>query len=273
MNYTFDMTIYIESFLIQNVLINFCLLRLVLLTSKSKSSFWRLFFGAFVGAIASVIVAMFLENVVAINIIKLLCALVMVLIAFKCKAKGYAFNLILLFLYTYAFGGGIMSLTSAVYVTNFGVVMNSKISLEVICLLIIGLTYVFEMVAKHIKGKIKNGKFIYNTTLFLNGQKLKVNAFLDSGNMLSFNGQPVVVIDLKTYLKLSKTDLVQFYLKRFESIKTGTVNGSENLRIDKLDKMVIDCGKKKKVVYNPPIAITPNFKAENYSVLISPSLV
>ncbi len=267
------MTIYIETFLIQNFLINLCLLKLVSITTKSKGKFFRLCLSSLFGCIVSLVIAYFLTNNIILNIAKILCAIVMIKIAFSVKLKNFIFNFILLFLYTYAFGGAIMSLTSCVYFTNAGIVMSSNVSLEIICLIILVITYLFELVAKHLKYKFKTNNFIYEVTLYLNQNHITINAYLDTGNLLTYNGLPVVILDLKTYLKLTKNNLIKFYLTPSKTIKTNTVNGSENLKLIKLDKMIIHNGKNKKSIKEQYVAVTPNFKADNYSALLSPNVI
>jgi len=272
-SYTFAMSIFIEDFLLQNILINYCLLRLVELTTKSKTKFIRLFFASLIGGLISVFVAVIIKNNVLINITKLICGLIVVFVAFKTKLKGFLFNFILLFLYTYALGGSVMGLSGAVYNTNFGVVMQSKVSLEMVCLIVIAVTYVFQLVAKHLKQKLKSNNYIYELTLYLGKNAITINAFLDSGNMLTHNGEPVVILNLQSYMELTKTNLVNYYLANLKVIKTSTVCGNENLKLFIADKIVIKNGKHSKVIKHQQIAVTNNFKADNYSALISPALI
>lgn len=267
------MTIYIESFLLQNILINYCLLRLVELTTKSKTGVFRLIISSIFGAFFSVIVAIFLNNNLIINILKLLCSLIMIRVAFKVKIKNFIFNLILLFIYTYAFGGAVMTITGSVYTSNAGIVMNSKVSLEVISLTLIAVSYIFELVAKVIKQKVAYSRFIYQLTLYLGNKHIKINGFLDTGNMLKYEGESVVIIDLPSFIKLADTNLINYSLTDFKQVKTGTVNGCQNLKIIKLDKIKIKNGKKTKIISNQYVAITNKINSDNYSALISPNLI
>ena len=192
------MTIYIESFLIQNILINFCLLRLVYLTTKSKTSTFKLVLSAIVGAIFSVVCAYLLTSNLIMNAIKLITSIAMIIIAFNVNFKQFLFNFILLFAYTYAVFGAIIALSSASYFTSFGVVTASKINLNLIAILVIVFSYIFELVCKHIKFKIKSNNLIYPITLIDNGNKVKIDAYLDTGNLLNVAGEPVIVVDFGT---------------------------------------------------------------------------
>ena len=99
-----------------------------------------------------------------------------------------------------------------------------------------------------------------------------MNAYLDTGNFLNHNGQPVLILDLDAYLKLTKINIISFYTTKTEEIKTGTVNGHNNLKIFRIDKMEIKNGKSKTELKNQIIAIntTNCFKNTNYQALLSP---
>lgn len=265
------MIIYIESFLIQNVLINFCLLRLVVITLKSKTSFIRQLSASILGAGFSVISAIFLSDQLILNLIKFSCAILMLLVAFKQSKKQFVFSLLLLFLYTYALGGAIINLTSTNYYTSFGVVSSSKFSLELITIIAIVITYIYESIAKTIRIKLKTNNLIYPLSLYFKNNKVNINAYLDTGNFLNYNGEPVIIIDIDTYLKLSKKNLIDYYLSKEGEITAKTVNGNNNLKLFKIDKIEIKINKEKKTYLNHYIAVSSNkFKDSNYQALLSP---
>lgn len=265
------MTIYIESFLLHNVLINFCLLRLVVITLKSKTNFFRLISASIVGAGFSVISAIFLSNQIILNFLKFACAIITLVIALKQSKKQFIFSIILLFLYTYALGGAIMNLTSTNYYTSFGIISASKFSLELITTLAIVVTYIYEFIAKYIKFKLKTNNLIYPITLYSKEKKIDLQAYLDTGNFLNINGEPVIIVDLKSYLKLSNKNLIDFYLSKNDEIVANTVNGSNNLKLFKIDKIEIKINKERKTYFNQYIAVSPNkFKDLNYQALLSP---
>ena len=268
------MEIYIETFLLQNILINFCILKLVETTTKYKTSLYKISTSCIVGSFFSVMSAICLTNILAINLIKFLCAICMVKLTFRTNLKQFTTCFILLFTFTFALGGAITSLSSTTYVTNFGIISNCKLNLTNICLLIIALTYTIDIVAKGLKNRAKSNNYIYTIELELNNQKLKLNAYLDSGNLLQFNNKPVVILDLKTYLKLSKTDLIEFYLNNTNSIKTNTVTGCQNLKLFKIDKIKI-YAKQTIILENQFVAINTNnsFKNTNYQALLSPLML
>lgn len=269
------MTIYIENFLIQNIIINFCLLRIVYLTTKSKTSTFKIIIASIIGSSFSVLVAIFIQSNYIINILKFICATIMIKLAFKVNLKNFISNILLLFFYTFAFGGAIMSLSANTYITNFGIVSSSKFNLEIICLIIIALTYIVEKIASNIKNKLKINNYIYEIILSHGKTTLSINAFLDTGNLLNLNGKPVIIIDLETYLKLTHTNIVEFYLKKTIEINTNTVIGNNKLKLFEIDSLKIKTKNKVIEIKNQLIAVNTkaNFKDQNYNALLSPLIL
>lgn len=266
------MSIYLEDFLLQNIIINFCLIKLVLITTKPNSSFFKILCASIIGSLFSLIICLFISNTIIINLFKLLCSNLMILTAFKQTKKQHFFNLILLFIYTYALGGIITSFNPTTYYTPFGIIISCKFTLELICSLIIVFTYIFELITKHLKLKINLNNFIYNLTLKHKNKIIKINAYMDSGNLLNYNGQPVLILDLNTYLTLTKTNLIDFHLCNTNKITTKTIVGTNELKLFTIDKIKFKINKKNIELNNQLIAVnnTNCFKNTNYQALLSP---
>ena len=266
------MEIYIEVFLIQNILINFCLLKLVYLTTKIKTTTFKLILSSLLGAVPSVLTAIIIQNNIVLNIVKITTAMLMLIVAFKQTKKQFIFNYMLLFLFTYAFGGIVISLSSQVYFTSFGAVLTSKFSLELICIIFIIFTYVYEHLVKHLKLKINTNSLIYNLKLSHKNNTISINAYMDTGNLINHNGEPVLILDLDAYLKLTKTNLINFLSSNMETISTTTINGSNKLKLFKIDKIEIKNKNKIIEINSCYVAINQinRFKNTNYQALLSP---
>lgn len=267
------MVIYIEKFLFQNIIINFCLLRLVYLTSRFKTSTPRQIFSATIGAIFSVLVASRIYNITYVNIIKFLCSIIMIICAFKTNFKQFIYSFILLFIYTYALGGAIMTISSNSTITTNGIIMTSKFNLDIVTLLIIFLSYIFEISLKQTKNRLLNGNFIYSIELILKNKIIKLKAFIDTGNNLSYNGQPVIVLDSEYFFKL--IDLSNYLNLNPEKISSSTIFGNKNLQLYQLDELKIYTPKTIKTIKNQYVALdfTHTFKHTNYQALLSPALI
>ena len=268
------MTIYIESFMLENVLINFCLLRLVKISTKAHTTTFRLIVSSIIGAAFSLVGAMFLTNHIMLNIFKFVSGICMIGVCFKSKFKGQLVNFILLFVYTYALAGGIMALSGTSYITSFGAIMVSKISQIAVCVIVTILTYIFELVSKHFKVRLKTNSFIYSVTLFDGKRKIKLNAYLDTGNMLNVDGSGVLILDSAELCKLKNISMVDVCLNK-NCIMTGTVSGSGGLKLYKIDRMQIKSGFKHKEFKNPYVAtsLSSSFLDTNYQALLSPLFI
>ncbi len=266
------MEIYIEIFILQNILINMCLLRLVYLTTKSKTSFFKLLLASLIGTIPSIICQILISNIAVLNVAKIIAAFAMIGLAFKQSKKQFIFNFILMFIYTYTFGGLIISLNSNTYFTQAGIITSSTFSLEMICAIILVFTYIFEKIAKQIKLKIQTGNLIFPTTLTLNNNSIKINSYLDTGNFLNIDGKPMLLLDLEAYLKLSKLNIIDFLTNNSSTISTSTVAGNNKLKVFKVEKIEIKTEKKTLIYENTFVAVntTNCFKNANYQALISP---
>lgn len=266
------MEIYVEIFLIENILINFCLLKLINSTTKSSTNFFKLFLSSFLGATSSILIIYFIESTLILNIFKLLTATLMISVCFKQSKKQFITNLILLFLFTYTLGGLITNLNSKTHITPLSVMVFNKFSLEIICVIITLATYIFDLVCRHLRLNIKTTNLLYNLTLTQNNKSIKINAYLDTGNFLNHNGQPVLLLDIKAFLKLTNTNLIDFYLTESEKISAGTINGTNYLKIFKIDKVKIQNKTTNIELKNQIIAINTNssFKNKNYQALLSP---
>ncbi|MBR1988711.1 MAG: sigma-E processing peptidase SpoIIGA [Clostridia bacterium] len=267
------MTIYIEEFLLQNIIINFCLLRLLYVSTKYRTNNLKLVSSAIVGAVFSAVSAMFLTDQMLINILKLVCSFLMIFISFNLKTKQFIFSYILLFVYTYALGGALMSFASNSQITTSGIIMQSNYSLELITLFIVLLTYIFELSLKHTKNKILNNNYIYKIQLKSGKNTLKINAFIDTGNNLSYNGKSVMILDNQCFFKLM--DIKTILNKDNTILKVATISGVKNLRIHLLDEVKIFSNNKPKIIKNQYVAIdqTNSFSSTNYQALLSPSMI
>lgn len=266
------MEIYVEIFLLQNTLINFCLLKLIYLTTKSKTNFIRLFFASFLCALPNLIVIQIINNTLFLNLIKLTTAIMMISLAYKQNLKQFIFNFILLFLYTYAFLGIVLTISSSTHLMASGAVISNNFKLETICFIFLICTYILEYVVKHIKLKINTNNLIYNITLTHKNRTIKTTAYLDTGNFLNQNGKPILVLNLNTYLNLTHTNLISFYATKSDTIQSSTINSNGQLKLFKIDKLIINNTNFNEEIIEPLVAVSANncFKNTNYDALLSP---
>lgn len=269
------MIVYVEFVLIQTIIINFCLLKLVKITTKNQSTLFRIFLASCFGAMCHIVAIRLLSNKIVLNLIEFCAICVMLKICFKINVKQHVYSLILMYIFSFSLSGFATAMNSRTYYTTFGTVTTAKFNVDAICLLIILATYIYELVLNHIKTRISTSSLIYNIKLMHKNKHIKTQAFLDTGNCLNFNGSPVIVLDLFSFLKLYNYDLINFFKQNTEVLSTSTVNGTSNLKIFKIDKIEIYHKNKKIKHFNQYVAVNTNdcFKNSNYKALISPMFI
>lgn len=270
------MDMYIEDFLIQNCLINLCLLKLVKTTTKHATNTFKLLLASLFGTIISILTAKLLTNILICNILKFLGYMLMLKICFKTTFKQFLTELILLLLYSFAFYGLTIVLNKNYVLTDYGILTEQKINMWTMLSICLIASHIFELVAKHIKYKLKTNNLIYSVNLKIKQNTISVNAFLDTGNMLTINNQPVLILDLSSFLQLSKQSYIDYILaKHPQNLQVATVTGKSNLKLYVLDNLQINIDGKVKEFQNPIVAVNDcdKFKQSNYQALLSPAFL
>lgn len=270
------MEIYIEDFILQNSLINMCLLRLTQLTTKNQTSLFKITFASIVGTGFSVLCAGFVSNAVIINLLKIICAFVMLKICFKINFKQVLGSLLILFAYTLALCGLVNLLCGGGNLSTGGIMFANNIHLwQVLAICLVG-SYLLGFVASQIKLKLNLSNLIYSIKLKQNGNCLTLHAFLDTGNMLNLNGQPVLVLDLDSFLRLTKQTYIDYLLKQSNqnSLDLQTVSGCNKLNLFQIDELQIKINHKTKTFNLAMVAVSnQKFSSGNYQALLSPAFL
>ncbi len=187
------MEVYLEYAIIDNLIMDYLLLKGTAKLTKTRSTFFRLSLGAIVGTIIAVIIPIFNLNDGLAFLIKIILAMLITLISCEHKSVfNYLKFLNVFILLTFAVGGmiiGVLSLLGIDYSTegvkNAGVLpVGVNFLVAFIC---------YKIIKKVTLSKINklNKNFECEITLEVNGIRKKFMAFVDSGNTL---------IDAKTNL-------------------------------------------------------------------------
>ena len=110
------MTIYLDLIFLENIVINYIILYVTGLISKSKIKQKNILLGASIGAIYSIIYYLLKLKVYSIFIIKIILSIVIIYIVFKSNNFKDLFKLVLLFYLTsFVFGGAAIA---TIYMVN-----------------------------------------------------------------------------------------------------------------------------------------------------------
>ena len=236
------MKIYIEQAIITNFIIDFCILLVISKLICPTTKYKHILFSALFGSIASLI-ATYWNNLIINNALKILTSIIMLQII-KIKTKKQIFlSCMLMLVLSYIIGGAILS--------NFGTQSASGYAISGVSLLpVFAITIIFTFIncklITWIKAKITANSNIYDITLVNNNKQLSIKSFIDSGNGLYDNSNPVSLINFDTFSKLTNITLNQYLTNDFNSlnnahfIEANTIAGKRKILVFTINELRIN---------------------------------
>lgn len=253
------MIIYIDIFLIENTILNLIVLVSTVYVSKINIRFYKLVILSFIGSIYTIIemyIFSLYYNSVLKLIIKILVIIVCVVLVCKGTLKEKVKFMFVFFMISFIYSG-----ISYFVIYNF----------NVFSIKYIGISFVVSFILCYIFSKINNNGLnsknrICNIEVYINNKNLKLQALIDSGNMVKdpVGGRDVIIIEsdeLKTVFDIN-------YLNFLKCITEGKLLDTYDSEIEKENKV------KDKYKYN--INIIPFYSLGNPNGIlcgIKPDLV
>ena len=222
-----SMTVYIEYVFLSNLIFNFLLLHFTVKILKIKYKKLRLFLSDLFGTAVAIIIPLFnIASILAV-IVKLALSVGIVLILASYKSKKQFFAALLLFWgLTFALGGVLFGIYFIFGIDfslqqDLSVVSNSPLPLfigGILCFI-----FLTKNLVAYISGKKASAKFVYDVALILDGKRLNLQGFLDSGNMLEdeASGLPVVIIVSQKIKAAVKEKVAEILLNKTDGIKNA----------------------------------------------------
>lgn len=246
----FAMQVYVELAVLENFCMDFTLLYCAKLTVKNTASRKRVGVAAALGACFAVAFPLFGLNGAWAAVVKIISGLLICLCAGKFgSVKGYIKFTGTFLLYSAVLAGalyGIFSLAGIEYAEGGGYILSSvPVGIPLFgALCLVG-------AARALKNKFtKAEKSTVTCNIFLGGNKISLPAFFDSGNKVSFRGEPVSVIPQSFAKKLIDTEGIK------DEVKIHTVAGSKKIKVFTADRLEIDYGKKFSTLYGVKIGVS-----------------
>ncbi|MBO7149701.1 MAG: sigma-E processing peptidase SpoIIGA [Clostridia bacterium] len=259
------MTVYIEYVIINNVIIDYLMLKATFLLTGNPLHKRRLFLCAFLGGVTALVYPTLEINQVILTLVKIMAGLLIVLLASEYKSvKSFYVNAVIFFFYTFLTGGviiGVFNLLGIEYQTEL-----------IVASIVIPVYLVLKVLAK-VKDYFFRRKtvesFLYKVELSLNNQTLVAKGFLDTGNSLLDNGEPVILCDKHFAKKLIANNIAKI---KFKKIEISTATGKRQNLAFKLDRLVLYTLDKEHIFNNVMVCISHlNFR--DYSVILHPDLI
>lgn len=264
------MQVYLEYAILDNLIINFILLKTTCNLVKIKTSFLMLFISSAVGTIVAILLPLF-DLIAFYNVIvKLVLALLMPYLLTKYfSVKKYFITVFVFLTLTFLTGGVIFAI---MYFADLSFEWEYPIvPIGITFLLVYFVSKLTIKCTKILYKKRDIHPFLKKCILVINGVKIKVNGFIDSGNHLydEKSGLPIVVANNNIYQKIKNGKNLKYH----SSINIDTVSGSGKLDLYIIDKLLIYNGDSVNIFNSVLIGFSSaNFFSSDYELLLHPSL-
>lgn len=266
------MQVYVEDVFIDNFVIDFLLLlltsRILHLNAKKR----LMVLGALIGVLGTVLSLLFsLSGITAILYKIILSAVLVLCITPTTNLKKFFLAHITFITLTFVFGGLITAIS-----LNFGkpiITENGETLYElglpmgiILGTISLGAFAIIKFI-KSLQKRLVQSSFYCTATLFDNDKKIKIRAFIDSGNTLidPLTQKPVMFISYQSFSKIFQDIPIALVmlkkpvpaLKNSHYISLGTItNQKSSALVFTVDKIIIKNDKKTIEIESPTLALT-----------------
>ncbi|QOR36213.1 sigma-E processing peptidase SpoIIGA [Clostridium sp. 'deep sea'] len=255
------MWLYVDIFLIQNIVFNIVAIYFALHITGVKRVFWRILLASFIGAVYAIIVVITNVNLASNILSKIIVVLIMLKIAVPTKNLPLYFQSVIGFFIVTAVVAGLISfispnVTQRFIVNDYFVVTNrSQWTLFFLWPFLLLLKWVYK---NYITFKEWYSNTLIAVEIRLNCQNIVLNTVLDTGNQLSgmFSKTPVIVVNRNSVLAQGGNIIYDIANK---------IQNGESLSFEE-EKIWKKCGKIIPFqVVGSDVSILPAFKPEQIS--------
>lgn len=260
------MTVYIEYVIIDNLIIDYLMLKATFALTGKTCSRRRLFVCAFFGSISALIYPLLSFSQIIMVAFKIISGFLIVLLCGGFKSfKFYYVNTAIFFFYTFITGGVILGVTS---------ILNIYPSSEFLTAIMVLPVYVVLNLLSRVKNYIFNRKkisdFCYTVKLIFKENTVESVGFLDTGNSLYDGENPVILCTEDLFFKLVGHDVFKVKLK---DIAVGTVNGTCQKKTFVIDRLILYILDEPNIYNNVTVCISSGLVGCGYSVILHPHLL
>ena len=237
-----EMTIYLDVIFLENAIINYIILYVTGIISKSRIKQSRLILGSIIGAIYSIIYYIFRLKMYSSFIIKIVLSIVIIYKSFNSKNfKQLLKQIVLFYLVSFVFGGAaiaIIYMANSHDITIQNGVLVGNYTLKTVLIGIVIAYFTILLAFKIIKTKISKKDLICDIQIELNNKIIQTKAMLDTGNMLRepITNIPVIVMEHTLFYDIIPKQI----LDNLENILGGDLSEiSEDLQSEYISKLKV----------------------------------
>lgn len=258
------MIVYVEYVLIDNFVIDYLLLKATYFTCGIRPKKYRLIISATFGGVIALAFPLLNAHTLILTTLKIVSGIFLVLISGKLgNVKRYIIVSAVFIGYTFLTGGAILGIYSV-----FNIEASSELS---VALIIVPAYLVINGavgVVRYIYRRKNVEKFTYKVMVTVGKTSCECNGFLDTGNGVYDNGNPVIFCE-----KQFANNFINGSLPKMKRITVNTVNGSMQkvaFEVSGLEIFNVDGGNN--VLKNITICVSEAGFETGYQIILHPQL-
>ena len=217
------MVLYIEYVLLDNLIVDYCLIKLIERTFKDKYKKLSVVLSLLIGVLGAVFLPYIISKTILSIVYRMGIALVMVLLFKKYNSlKGLLARLVCFVCYTALIAGviiGVLNLLNIPYTVSGVLLYSLEIPMGLLILIIVIGVYLLDKFLRVLVRVISNSKYMCDMSIEDNGVVIDIKGFYDSGNMVSVDGESVSIISIDSFLKLHKNMTIIDLFKRKDNME------------------------------------------------------
>ena len=271
------MEVYIEYVIIDNLVIDFLLLKLARKSVRIENKNLPIFLSACLGSAIAVLLPLFNLSNGFLYVVKIILGALLALLSGKFRTiREYVLCFHVFLFFTFLFGGA----TAAVFYffgKDFNALdftYNAEISLGVILAIAFSVFFLSERIIMKIYRKREIAPFIRKCEIEANGEKIQLCGLVDSGNRLYHKktGAPIILCSPKIAENMRNKGMLLG--KDGEVMVFSTVSGKSAMQIYKLEKIEIYNGQHPNTIYNVMIGFSQKDFSDDgeYDLILNSSM-
>ena len=260
------MTVFVEYVIIDNVVIDYLLLKATLIIANVRYKRKRLFLAALLGALIALVYPLLESVPLIMTAVKVLSGILLTLIATKYKStREYYVVTLLFFLFTFLAGGAI---TGVFYL--FNIPQSTELMIGIMILPVYAVVRIVVDVLKYLYRHKNVACKTYTIELTCREKTVTARGFFDTGNALYDDNSPVIVCGKSLFYDILGDNLLSVKLRK---ISVSTVSGKTENYAFKLDSLKIYILDKPNIYNNVTLLVSAESLGDGYDVILHPDLM
>lgn len=260
------MTVYIEYVLIDNFIIDYCLLKVTFGLTNSPIYRFRLALCSALGGGFALLYPIINLPIVLLTLLKLSFGGLLVSLASKYKSgREYYVNLLVFYAYTFITGGAIIGLSNILSIP-----LGTESSVAFMVIPVYFTLRALNGVVKYFYKRKETLARVYDLEITAYGVSVKAKGFLDSGNGLYDGDSPVIMCDIEFAKRFFTAQPNKIKIKTLE---ISTVNGISKNPSFKIDEIKIYDGDKRNIYNNVTLGVSKFSVGDGYDLILHPALI